>query len=198
MKRLTSFFITAFLIYAGFISAQTDANMEKEPGYFNFGDLSGLDDSESYKEAKINQDLFKLMSQMDDEKDPEVQKLFENIKLIHAQAFNTTAGNIEKVRAKIKEFDDKLIKEKWMRIVQVTGKSEGLNVYVKSKSEKEIYGVVVTVFNKEKESAFINVIGNIDMEALGKLSKKFDLPGFKDKHGMKDGSESSEAKTDKK
>ncbi|HEX2982411.1 MAG TPA: hypothetical protein VHO28_02595, partial [Ignavibacteriales bacterium] len=79
MKRLTSFLAIIFFISAGFLSAQPDGNLEKEPGYFYFGDLSGLDDSESYKEAKISQDLFKLMSQMDDEKDPEVQKLFENI-----------------------------------------------------------------------------------------------------------------------
>lgn len=199
MKRLISSFVIMFLITAGFLSAQPDGNLEKEPGYFYFGNLSGLDDSESYKEINIGQDLFKLISQMDDDKDPEFRELLNNIqiKLLTAQAFKTSPNNLEKVRAKVKECDDKLVKDKWTRIVQVTGKSEGLNVYVKSKNEKEIYGVVVTVFNKESESAFINIIGNIDLGSLGKLSKRFNLPGFGEKL-MGDKEKSEDAKTDKK
>ncbi len=194
MKRIISSFIIMFFIAISALSAQSDVS--EIPGYFFFGDLSSLDDSVSYKEIKISQELFALISNMETE-DPEIKELFSNIRSFNASIFKVTESNAEKIRKKIKDCDNSLTKSDWTRIVQVTGKNEGLNVYVKSKNEKEIFGVVVMRFNKDKEAAFVNIIGDIKMEAIGKLSSKFHFPGFNEMREKK-GEKHSDKKADTK
>ena len=74
--------------------------------------------------------------------------------------------------------DSKLMNSNWKRIVKSRSDDEIANVYIKQNSNKQIIGLVVTSVDNDEEAAFVNIVGTIDLAAIGKLGKQFNIPQF--------------------
>ncbi|MGE5457643.1 MAG: DUF4252 domain-containing protein, partial [Methanococcaceae archaeon] len=86
---------------------------------------------------------------------------------------------------KIKNIDNDLTNKNWDRIVRSKSGKETANIYIKTGNNGRVVGLVVTNFQKGGEAAFVNIVGNIDMESISKLSGKFDLPSLNHIKGKK-------------
>jgi len=64
----------------------------------------------------------------------------------------------------------------WDRIVRVKKKNEVSNVYIKTVDDDKIEGLVVTNIDYDGEASFVNIVGNIDLDSIGRLSEKFNIP----------------------
>ena len=82
--------------------------------------------------------------------------------------------------SKAKEIDKDLMKKDWDRIVKTKSRGEVANVYVKTAGDEEFVGLTVVAIDTGGEAAFVNIVGNIDIETLGRLGEKFDIPGIDD------------------
>jgi hypothetical protein len=112
-----------------------------------------------------------------------MSKMLNGLKLVKVYSFDADAKDSKDLSNKISEIDISLKNKNWDRIVKVKSSTEYTNVYVKSaNNQKDIVGLVVTSLQKDGESAFVNIVGKIDMDALGRLGEKFDIPALGKAH----------------
>lgn len=182
MKQVI-FYILVFLLIPVCLLAQDD--YKKYPGYV---DLSGIDkfkDSEETVEVFITKPLLSLVASATSEEDPALFNLLKNLALIRVDQFALKETDAKKVRDVISNLSQKLEKERWSRIVRVKESKERVEIFIKEQNGN-VAGILVMSVDDNKEAVFVNIVGNIDMQQLGKLSKKFNIPGV---DSLNDGSQ---------
>ena len=178
MKTLISLFAVIFVLSAASLSAQ-ETDYSIYPGFANFGDLSGLEDGEMVTEILIEEKLLKMVGKFTKD-DPELSNLINGLKLIKVNTFEVTPNNEEELMNRAQKIDKDLMTKNWDRIVKTKSRGEVANVYIKTKGDDEFVGITVVTVDKGGEAAFVNIVGSINMETLGKLGQKFDIPGLDD------------------
>jgi hypothetical protein len=176
MKKLISLISVLFLFTAANLLGQ-EQDYSKYAGYANFGDLSGMEDGEEVTEILIEEKLLRMVSKFTKD-DVELSDLIGGLKLIKVNTFEVTPSNTEQLMKRAKAIDKDLISKNWDRIVKTKSKGEVANVYIKTKGDDEFIGLTVVSIDEGGEAAFVNIVGNINMDALGKLGQKFDIPGI--------------------
>ncbi len=183
MKRLLFLIPVIFFVGALTISAQDKEDYSKYPGYVDFGNLAPFMNSENMTEVNIEGYLLKMVSNMSEKNDPELSSLLKGLKLVKVYSFKVSGNDAKEVSGKIDQIDKRLSDKDWNRIVKVKGAHENTNVYIKTTTDQNnIVGLVVTSLEKDGEVAFVNIVGSIDMDAIGRLGNKFDIPSLEKIH----------------
>ncbi len=156
--------------------AQSDYS--KEPGYFDFGDLSVFEKGDGVTEVFLESNILKMVASATEEKDPDLSSMLNGLKLVKVNVFNVNDKNVNGIRERIDEADKKLVDQKWDRIVRTKGGDEAVNVYIKTSGKDNILGLVVTTLDKKDQAVFVNIVGTIDLKKIGKLGAKFDIPSL--------------------
>lgn len=178
MKTITKILALFLVLSSVNIFAQVD-DYSKYPGYANFGNLEALQDGEMVTEILIEEKLLKMVSKFTKD-DDELSELIGGLKLIRVNTFEVTPGNADELMSRATKIDKELTGKKWDRIVKTKSRGEVANVYVKTAGDDEFVGLTVVTVDKGGEAAFVNIVGTINMDTLGKLGQKFDIPGLDD------------------
>lgn len=156
------------------VFAQDD--YKKYPGFVDLSDIDEFKKSEETVEVFITKPLLSLVAAAtSSDEDQSFSNLLKNLALIRVETFNVKKKDAEKVKKIIQKVSKKLTKEKWSRIVRVKEKNERVEIFIKPKGKK-IAGLLIMALKPDKEAVFVNIVGNIDMDQLGKLSSKFNIP----------------------
>jgi hypothetical protein len=177
-------YILMLLILPAFLYAQ-DRDYSKELGYVDFGDLTQFEKDDNITEVYLDESLLGMVSKMSKDEDSE---MIGNLKLIKVNVFHVDEANRKGIQNKINDIDKMLMSRKWNRIVRSKTKDETANVYIMQDANKKVAGLVVTTIGKDGEAAFINIVGQIDLESMGNLGSKFNIPSLGDNHKTKPGS----------
>ncbi|MDQ7816492.1 MAG: DUF4252 domain-containing protein [Melioribacteraceae bacterium] len=164
-----------FFMAAGSAFAQ-QGDLKKEPGFFEFSQLSSLRSGEMISEVYLEEPLLKMVAGMTGESEEGVGNLIAALKLVKVQEFMVDEKEIERVEKTIESMDTELQNLKWQRIIKSRNKGNFTNVYVKPSSDGGYAGLVITSLDGKGKVSFVNIVGNIDLESIGKLSKQFNLP----------------------
>ncbi len=78
----------------------------------------------------------------------------------------------------IEETSKNLLSKNWDRIVSKVDKKGQIAVFLKNDSQNEICGLVVIVKRNNQPVNFVNIVGKLDVAALGKLGGKFNIPSL--------------------
>jgi hypothetical protein len=152
-----------------------ERDYSKDPGYVDFGDLTRFEKDDNITEIYLDEGLLGMVSKMSNDED---SKFIGGLKLIRVNVFQVDSLNHKSVRNKINEIDKGLMAKKWNRIVRTKSKNEVVNVYIKQEANKRISGLVVTTIEEKGEAAFINIVGEINLEDMGKLGARFNIPSI--------------------
>ena len=158
-----------------FVSAQ---DYTKHPGYVDFGEIDELKDVEETVEVFIRGPLLRFVSKATRNEDPNLADLLDGLLLIRVNVFEVTPDNEQKVKDVISDISKKLEKKKWERMVRIRKRDENANVFTQFGKNDELTGLVVLGFEERDEAVFVNIVGRIDPEQLGKLSGKFNIPSL--------------------
>lgn len=158
---------------------------KSEPGYVEFGNLSQFDSGDRVVEVMIDEKYLKMVSKFTGDDEPELSTLISGLKLIKVNTFGITEENRKGLKSKMDDVAKKLQNSNWDMLVKVRDKKENVNVFVHSPDGEVINGLVVLAFQDDDEAVFVNIVGNIDMNEIGKLTKKFDIPGLDEINGHK-------------
>jgi len=178
MKTLINLVAILLFISAANLFAQ-ETDYSKYAGFANFGDLEALEDGEMVTEILIEEKLLRMVAKFTND-DEELSDLIGGLKLIKVNTFEVTPSNSEGLINRAKSIDKDLIAKKWDRIVKTKSKGEVANVYIKTAGDDEFVGITVVSIDEGGEAAFVNIVGSINMDTLGKLGQKFDIPGLDD------------------
>jgi len=174
MKTL-KIFLVLFLFYGFQINAQ-EKDYSKEPGYFDFSKIMSLKTGEDITEIYLEESMLKILSGLSNEKDVDLANALDGLKLIRVNEFIIDNDQKPKYEFTIQTFEKDLQNQKWERIIKSKSAGTLANVYVKKVTDNKFAGLVVMALDKEGKATLVNIVGNVDLKTIGKLSKEFNLP----------------------
>jgi len=181
MKNLIKVIIPLLLLLTVSVFAQEE-DYSKYPGYVNFGNLSVFEKGEEATEVLIDSNLLKMVANFTKGKDNgsnELSGLIGGLKLIRVNTFEVSPSSKSELISKVKRIEKDLRKKNWQRMVMTKSKGAITNIFVKTgKNADKFVGLAIMSIDEDGEASFVNIVGNIDMKTIGKLSNKFDIPGL--------------------
>ena len=168
------------LIFIATLTFGQKNDYTKYKGFVDFGNLEKFENSEEVVEVIIEEHLLRMISKMAGKNEPELRNVLDGIKLIKVHTFGVSEEHFPELAAIVKDVDKKLMKDGWDRIVKTRSKEEVVSVFILTTDEEKIDGLVVTTVEKGREAVFVNIVGDIDLETIGELSDKFDIPSISD------------------
>jgi hypothetical protein len=186
MRRVICLIVLLSLygLFLGPAQAQDDKEIKKHPGYVDFEAIEIPGDAEETVEVYVRGPLLKLVAQATNHEDPALSKLLSKLLLIKVNTFSIDSEISPELKQKIATIESSLLKQNWEKVVRVKERDELANVYLKMDNERVI-GLVVMAVEEGDEAVFVNIVGEIDMDSIGKLGRKFDIPKL-DSLGIKE------------
>jgi hypothetical protein len=191
MRKLIPLLLILCVASAGAQSARRE--VEKRPGYFDFGDIESFSDGDEMVEVDLMQPLLSLFAGVVEQEEPEMYSLLKNLELVNVRVFSYKPELETKLRTHIEDKSEQLRSKDWENVVKVRSKDENLNVFVKlSNAERgkpanpdtALEGLAILVVD-EFQAVFVNVVGHFDMEAIQSLGKHFNLPHMDEINGQR-------------
>ncbi len=177
MKKVMILLLPLFFFSFSTSQAQEDETITRHPGYINFDEIEIPDDAEESVEVYVRGPLLKLVAKATREDDPALYDILSKLLLVRVNTFSIDEGLARELQPKIARIESSLENKNWEKVVRVKDRGEVANVYIKLEGE-DIVGLVVMTVEGDKEAVFVNIVGEIDMEAIGKLGRKFDIPSL--------------------
>ena len=179
----------SLLLLAGFLmlaattaAASQDTKKEdytKHPGYVSFEGLGHFDAEEALVEIDLTEALLAMAGKIVHGSDPELSDVLSKLKLVRVQKFALEEREIEDVEKKVSDMASRLEKDGWMRVVRVREEADRVHVYFKL-SDGLLQGITVMAIENWDTAAFVNIVGEIDPEQIGRLGAKFNIDELHD------------------
>lgn len=186
MKKILMFSVVMSLI-GTVVFAQTGEVYTQHPGYVEFGNFDLFKDADKTIEISIREPLLRFVAKMTAQQDIGLAHLLEKLLLIQVNVFSVEEGQMDAAAALIQETSDTMQTENWYRMVHAKERDEHVEVYMQLNESGVMTGLAVMALGVKEalgvdtnEAVFINIVGDIDPEQLGKLSAKFNIPTLND------------------
>ena len=150
--------------------AQEDA-LKGFPGYVDFGELNSIF-GEPAVQISIGESLLGLVGALSASEDPDAAELFKRLNGVRVSVFETESmadGAVDLV----KNISTKLNDQGWESVVTVNSADEQVRIFMKI-NDDTVDGITVMAV-EETEAVFVNIIGDINPEELGKVMDNFDI-----------------------
>ena len=162
-------------------------------GFVDFGKLSPAGEDGQFVEVNINSNLISMVARLAHKAEPEMADMLQGLKAIRVNVLSLNDENREDIASRIKTIRTQLDAGGWERIVTAQEKSQDVGVYLKTRGEEAVEGVVVTVLDGKKQAVLINVVGDIRPEQLGILGERFNIEPLKNLGPKEDTKEEKKA-----
>jgi hypothetical protein len=154
----------------GAVQADPDADITKDPGYVDFGEMKLFGKEETTMEILLEKDTLQLLCAFGG--DTDLCDLVAKLRQIRVQSFELANGKLDDVEKATADVSKKLEDKGWTALVKVKERREGSNTYVYMKSkDKKVQGFAVMNINPREDVTFLNIVGELDPEKLGKLAR---------------------------
>ncbi len=154
--------------------AQTQA-----PGFVDFGKFSPSASGGEFVEVQINSNLISLVARLADKSEPEIAKLVRGLKLIRVNVIGLNEDNRGDVMSRIKAVRADLAQRQWEGVVTAQQGNQDVNVFLKTRGDEAVEGLVVTVVEGEHQAVLVNVVGDIKPEQVAIIGERFNIEPLK-------------------
>lgn len=148
-------------------------------GYVDFGKFSAPKSGGEFVEVQLQSNLIAMVARLAAAQEPEVAELLGGLKRIRVNVIGVDDSNREQIRGRVKKISADLDEKGWERIVTVRSGEEDVNVYLKTRNQEAVEGLVVTVLEGKGEAVLINIVGDIRPEQIATLGERFDIEPLK-------------------
>jgi hypothetical protein len=182
-KRYALYVLTAavgILLLAVPASADPDEEYKKMAGYVDFEQLGLVTKFEPSIEVFLKGPLLKLAREAVKHDEPDLAGALDNIKLIRINVFDL--GEIEgfdskDLSEKTKKLATNLEKKGWEIAVRVRERDENVYIYLLPGKNDDIDGLVVMAVEDDDQAVFVNIVGTIDPEQIGRVGHSIHIDG---------------------
>ena len=182
MKKPTHLFVLLFvsvlLLWIPPIHSQ-DTGYQQYAGYVDFSTLTIPADADEKVEIFLESPILRFVAKLSAEREPEFAEFLNKIVLIKANIFEMNSSRHEDISQTIKNISNDLKSKNWHRAVYVKDTDDEFEIYILLENDI-LAGLTVMGIDGQDEAVFINIVGEIDPEQLGRLSKKFNIPELDD------------------
>lgn len=168
IKKMAAACLTAMIALP--VMAQEDA-LKGFPGYVDFGALSTVF-GEPTVQISVGESLLGLVGSLSASEDPEAAELFKRLNGVRVNVFETD-GMADGAIDLVKDVSSNLSSRGWESVVTVNSDDEQVRIFMMI-NDGQVEGITVMAV-EETEAVFVNVIGSINPEELGKVMENFDI-----------------------
>lgn len=148
-------------------------NLEKHPGYVDFKTLEIAGDQEPTAEVNIKGSLLRLLTSSKTTDDPQLTSVLQRLVAIRVETYELDSLSTEGY-VKTADRISKLLEARgWETIVSARERGERAKIAVRTEGDK-IVGLFVMAIERD-EAAFVNIVGEINPDEIGKLGKDLDI-----------------------
>jgi hypothetical protein len=148
-------------------------------GFVDFGKFSPASSGREFIEVQIKKNLISMVARLAQKQEPEVAELVRGIEQVRVNVIGLDDQNRAEVEQRVEKIHGELETKGWERIVTVQEQKENVRVYVKTRGEEAVEGIVVTILDSKQEAILINVVGNVKPEQLATVGERFDVEPLK-------------------
>ena len=152
-------------------------SIESEPGFVDVKQVEAWFGEEPSLEVNIHGALLKLVAEASRFEDPDLAAMLHKLKGISVRGFDSYGLDLDAIRDRTSEMSSRLQADGWETIVKVRDEDEYVDMYLKTQNDV-IAGMVVMVIDEDDDAVFVNIIGEIDPEQIGRLGNKFHFGGL--------------------
>lgn len=177
MKRTISQFLAASLVLAG---ASLNALAGSSAGEVDFGQITKPGNGGDYVEINVTHNLAALAAQLVEKQQPDAAKILRNVERVHVNVVGVTDENRDELKKRIREIRNRVQKQGWESVVTVQKQSgEDVGIYVKTRGDEAVEGIVITVFDGKKEAVLVNIVGDIKPDQIAALGEALHIDPLK-------------------
>ena len=168
------------IVGLGILSATLLAAAENTPpGYVNFGKLAPGFSGAEFVEVNIGSNLIAIAARLAEKSQPEVGQLLRKLQMVRVNVIGLTDENREQIKDRIKAIRGDLDAQGWERIVLAQEKKQEVGVFLKTRGEEAVQGLVVTICDGAKQAVLVNIVGDIRPEQVAELGEKLGIDPLK-------------------
>jgi hypothetical protein len=156
---------------------------EKRAGFVDFGKLPAASGGE-FVEINLGRAVFAISGKLFEKSDPEFAKLIRGLELLQVNVVGLADDNRAAIQEHVRKLRADLTGKGWERIVSVKDAKDDVAIFLKTRGEEAVEGLVLTVLDGDKEAVLINIVGNIKPEQVAMLGEKMNVDPLK-KFGAK-------------
>lgn len=188
--KSTKLLLVLFFALSASLFAQQKEDYSKYPGFFDYKEITGLKNAESLSEVYLEETLLKMVAGMAQDKNDDVSSMIGGLKLVQVNEYKIDKSAISNAESSLEIMDKSLKSKGWDRIVRTNNRGQLTNIYVMKTSNDEFAGLTILSLSKKTESddteksdlygkvTCVNIVGKIDLNKIGNLTKELNLPGF--------------------
>ncbi|MCI0535410.1 MAG: DUF4252 domain-containing protein [Verrucomicrobiales bacterium] len=170
---------TRYLLPIAALIAATALNTQAAnpaPGYIDFGKFPSSNGE--FVEIDLKGNLLSMVRRLTQKEESGVGDLLSGLHSIRVNVIGLNEENREDVEKRVKAIRTELDTKGWERVVTAQKQKEDVGIYLKTRGEEAVEGLVITVQDK-RETVLINVVGDIKLEKLGAIGESLNIDPLK-------------------
>jgi hypothetical protein len=148
-------------------------------GYVDFGTFSPSAAGGQFVEIHIKSNLISMVARLAEKSEPEIAQVLRGLQLVQVNVISLKDDNRAEVEARVRQIRADLDKQGWERVVTAQQKNEDVSIFVKTRGEEAVQGLVVTVLEGNREAVLVNIVGDIRPEKLAVIGERFNIEPLK-------------------
>jgi hypothetical protein len=149
------------------------------PGAVDFGKFTPPSAGGEFVEVHIRSNLINMAARLAEKAEPSIADMLRGLKLIRVNVIGLGDENGADVKKRVTKIREDLDAQGWERVVMARQAREDVCVYVKTRGEEAVEGVVVTVIEADRQAVLVNVVGNLRPEKLAEVGERFNIEPLK-------------------
>lgn len=156
-----------------------EEDLSSNPGYIDLSQIESWFNAKANIEVNLRGSLLNFIASASSESEPEFAGLVNKLKAIQVRGFPLTNANANEVARRFEEFSNELESSGWQRVVYIREDQENVSIYMKPQGESIAGLTVMATDPSDDRSIFINIVGSINPEEIGKIGRGLDIEPMK-------------------
>jgi hypothetical protein len=130
-------------------------------------------------EVNIKSNLIAMATRLAAKADPQVAQLLQGLQAVRVNVIGLDEANREDVHKRMDAIRKNLDSKGWERIVTAQNQKDDVGVYLKTRGDEAIAGLVVLVVEAGKEAVLLNIVGDIKPDKIAEVGERLHIEPLK-------------------
>ncbi len=176
-SELLTVFVACAVISA---SAIAQDKIEEHPGFVDFSRLSGLGGAEPTVQISLKTPLLNMVTNLLKQEDEQAADFVSKLMRVNVSVFESDALDVDEIADSMAVLARDLDAQGWERVVRIREEEDHVDIYFRLSTDADlIYGVAIMAASDD-ETVLVNIVGDISVEDLGALARRFDIDELSD------------------
>ena len=164
------------IVLVGAPRARAQNTLDREPGYVNFAQIDRWFDAEAEVEIDIRGSLLRMVAAASRSEDPELAVMLGRMRAIQVRTYRLAPGLRTEARALSADLARSLKAQGWEGVVRVRkAGEENVDIFLRTNGDRVSGLMLMVVSPEDGESVFINIVGEVDPEQIGRIGRRFNV-----------------------